>query len=68
MNQQPEYYRAKNACGMGLTTNTLKSSPKCHQVRKGGYFPGFAGIKELGWCQDNGNRSNQESKFDFQHH
>jgi len=19
----------------------------------------------LGWCQDNGNRSNQESKFDF---
>jgi len=22
-------------------------------------------VQQLGWCQDNGNRSNQESKFDF---
>jgi len=22
-------------------------------------------VHQLGWCQDNGNRSNQESKFDF---
>jgi len=25
----------------------------------------FAGNNALGWLQDNGNRSNQESKFDF---
>jgi len=31
--------------------------PENHKVR---FVP-----NGLGWCQDNGNRSNQESKFDF---
>jgi len=55
----------KAQVGYQTGTTTKASSTSQHQTNQSWDVDNSDCVTFLGWRQDNGNRSNQESKFDF---